>query len=151
MTKDPHLKREQEKYPDPIPSREFILDRLREHESLLTRDQIATCLQLTKATQLEALRRRLRAMERDGQLVYSKAGYELPERMALIRGTILGHADGFGFLRPDDGSRDLFIAYRCMRYYFHEDIVEVQALDFDQKGRRACQVIRLSNPERRRL
>ncbi len=143
MTKDPHFKREQQKYIDPIPSREFILELLTSTTKLLTRDQIAKALNIIEPAQREALRRRLRAMERDGQLVFSKEGYELPERMALIDGEIIGHPDGFGFLKPDDGTSDLFIPHRCMRYYFHEERVQVQQKGFDRKGRRECRIIRL--------
>lgn len=40
--------------------------------------------------QQEALRRRLRAMERDGQLVFTRRQcYALPERLDLLKGTVI--------------------------------------------------------------
>lgn len=123
MIKDPHLKREQEKYDNPIPSREYILDYLRSQQSPLNREKIAQALNISDEEQLEALRRRLRAMERDGELVFTRGqAYGLPERMDLLSGTVLGHKDGFGFLKLDEGGDDLFINNRDMLMYFHGEI-----------------------------
>ena len=70
---------------------------------------------LQEEEQIEALRRRLRAMERDGQLIFTRAkSYALPSRMNLVKGTVLGHKDGFGFLRPEGGGSDLFLGPREM-------------------------------------
>ena len=47
----------------------------------------------------EALRRRLRAMERDGQLIYTRRGTYAPvDKLDLICGRISGHRDGFGLV-----------------------------------------------------
>ncbi|MCF1426505.1 MAG: ribonuclease R [Shewanella sp.] len=144
MIKDPHFEREQTKYDNPIPSREYILDYLRSQASPLTRDKIAQALKITDEEQLEALRRRLRAMERDGELVFTRGqSYGLPERMDLIAGTILGHRDGFGFFRPDDGGDDLYISNRDMQLYFHGDKVLAQKAGTDRKGRRDARIVRL--------
>lgn len=86
------------------------MEYLRSQTSPLNRERIATALNISDEEQLEALRRRLRAMERDGQLVFTRGQcYGLPERMDLIQGTVLGHRDGYGFFRPDEGGDDLFI------------------------------------------
>lgn len=144
MIKDPHLKREQDKYDNPIPSREYILDYLRSQKSPLTRDKIAQALALSSEDHLEALRRRLRAMERDGELVFTRGqSYGLPERMDLITGTVLGHRDGFGFFRPDEGGDDLYISNRDMQLYFHGDKVLAQKAGSDRKGRRDARIVRL--------
>jgi len=73
MSKDPFQDREAEKYDNPIPSREFILGLLEQREKPASREEIAGALNITSEDQLEALRRRLRAMERDGQLVFTSA------------------------------------------------------------------------------
>ncbi|QDO82370.1 ribonuclease R [Shewanella psychropiezotolerans] len=144
MIKDPHLKREQENYENPIPSREFILEYLRSEKSPLNRERIAQELKLESEEQLEALRRRLRAMERDGQLVFTRGqAYGLPERMDLLTGTIIGHRDGFGFLKLEEGGDDLFINNRDMMMYFHGDKVLAQKAGVDRKGRREARIVRL--------
>ena len=143
MIKDPHIKREQDKYDNPIPSREYILDYLRSQKSPLTRGKIAEALSLQSEEHLEALRRRLRAMERDGELVFTRGqSYGLPERMDLLTGTILGHRDGFGFFRPEEGGDDLYISNRDMQMYFHGDKVLAQKAGTG-KSRRDARIVRL--------
>lgn len=63
--------------------------------------------------ELEALRRRLRAMERDGQLVFTRRKcYALPERLDLLKGKVIGHRDGYGFLRVEGKKRRLLFISR---------------------------------------
>ncbi len=72
MSQDPFQEREAEKYANPIPSREFILEHLTKREKPASRDELAVELHIEGEEQLEGLRRRLRAMERDGQLVFTR-------------------------------------------------------------------------------
>lgn len=147
MIKDPHFEREQDKYENPIPSREYILDYLRSQKSPITRDSIAAALNIQEEEQLEALRRRLRAMERDGELVFTRGqSYGLPEKMDLLPGTVLGHREGFGFFKPDEGGDDLFISNRDMLMYFHGDKVLAQKAGTDRRGRREARLVRLIQP-----
>ncbi|MEQ4585946.1 MAG: winged-helix domain-containing protein, partial [Pantoea agglomerans] len=82
MSKDPFQDREAEKYENPIPSREFILALLEKREKPASREELAEEMNLQEEEHLEALRRRLRAMERDGQLVFTRRQcYALPERL----------------------------------------------------------------------
>lgn len=119
--KDPHAKREAEKYENPIPSRELIMELL-EEQGTLNREQIAAALNINSEDQLEALRRRMRAMERDGQVIYTrKGGYGLISKMDLIKGRVQGHPDGFGFLIPDEGGDDLFLSAREMKSLMNGD------------------------------
>ena len=102
-TKDPYAQREAEKYENPIPSRELILQFIEHAGKPLRREEIAAAFSLETEDQLEALRRRLRAMERDGQLLFNRGKkYCLVNNEDLIAGRIIGHADGFGFIKPDD-------------------------------------------------
>ncbi|PXB85313.1 ribonuclease R, partial [Pseudomonas aeruginosa] len=99
---DPEAAREAEKYENPIPSRELILAHLSERGAPATRSQLLDEFGLAGEEPEEALRRRLRAMERDGQLIYTRRGAYAPvDKLDLIRGRISGHRDGFGFLIPD--------------------------------------------------
>lgn len=144
MINDPHFEREQDKYDNPIPSREYILEYLRAQKSPVSRDKIAQALNITEEEPLEALRRRLRAMERDGQLVFTRGqSYGLPERMDLLSGSVIGHRDGFGFFKPDDGGDDLYINNRDMLMYFHGDKVLAQKAGTDRRGRREARIVRL--------
>ncbi len=136
-TKDPFAQREAEKYENPIPSRELILQLIEQAGKPLARQDIASTFHLESEEDLEALRRRLRAMERDGQLLFNRGQqYCLVDNKNLIVGRIIGHADGFGFIRPDDGSDDLFLSPREMNSLLHNDRAMVRVAGVDKKGRR---------------
>jgi ribonuclease R len=139
---DPHADREAENYDRPIPSREFILELLEQAEGPMNRSEISAALKLEDDEQFEALRRRLRAMERDGQLLCGRKGaYGLIDKMDLIRGRVQAHRDGFGFLVPDDGSDDLFLNSRQMSTVFDGDEVLSRVSGLDHRGRREGVVI----------
>ncbi|VTO29974.1 3'-to-5' exoribonuclease RNase R [Klebsiella pneumoniae] len=119
MSQDPFQEREAEKYANPIPSREFILEHLTKREKPASRDELAIELNIEGEEQTEALRRRLRAMERDGQLVFTRRQcYALPERLDLLKGTVIGHRDGYGFLRVEGRKDDLYLSSEQMKPVF---------------------------------
>ncbi|CAD5106555.1 ribonuclease R [Zestomonas carbonaria] len=141
---DPEAAREAEKYENPIPSRELILHHLAERGSPASREQLLEEFGLTEEEQVEALRRRLRAMERDGQLIYTRRGTYAPvDKLDLIRGRVSGHRDGFGFMVPDDGSDDLFLSPGQMRLVFDGDIVLARVSGFDRRGRREGAIVEI--------
>ncbi len=134
---DPHAGREAEKYENPIPSREFIMQLLETQGEPLTYKQLVDLLDLHDEESLEALRRRLNAMERDGQLVRNRRdGYGLIDKMDLVCGRVIGHPDGFGFLVPDEGGEDLFLTPRQMGFCMHGDRAVARIAGVDRRGRR---------------
>ncbi len=97
---------------------------------------IAEQLGIDDEEQLEALRRRLRAMQRDGQLVCNrKDNYCLVNKRDLIAGRVIGHPDGFGFLKPDDGGDDLYLSFKEMRALLHDDRAVVRVTGMDRRNR----------------
>ena len=143
-TNDPYAQREAEKYENPIPSRELILAALEHAGKTLSRSEIANLFKLESEDDLEALRRRLRAMERDGQVLYNRGQqYCLVNNKDLIVGRIIGHPDGFGFLRPDDGSDDLYLSPREMNPLLHNDRAMLRVAGIDKKGRREGAVVEI--------
>jgi len=143
-TQDPYAQREAEKYENPIPSRELILHHLELAGKPLSRVEFASIFKLEDDDSLEALRRRLRAMERDGQLLFNRGQrYCLVNNKDLIVGRIIGHADGFGFVRPDDGSDDLYLSPREMNPLLHNDRAMVRIAGIDKKGRREGAVVEI--------
>ncbi len=134
---DPHHSRESRKYENPIPSREFIIQTLESHGVPMWRNELAELLGLDSEESVEALRRRLNAMERDGQLVRNRRGaFCLVNKSDLIAGRIIAHPDGFGFLKPDQGGKDLFLSARQMRAVLHGDKAVVRVVGVDQRGRK---------------
>lgn len=121
---DPFAQREAAKYENPIPSREHILQVLEESSGPMTLSAVCDYLKLGDDTAREAMRRRLNAMERDGQLLSNRKGeFGRIDKMDLIKGRVQGHRDGFGFVIPADGSRDIYLSSRQMRKVFDGDEV----------------------------
>lgn len=65
----------------------------------------------------------------------------MPERASLIAGRVEGHADGYGFLIPDDGSDDLFLDAKQMTKVLHRDRALVRMTGIDRKGRREAAIV----------
>lgn len=142
--RDPFFERESEKYQDPIPSREYIMSIIDASEKGLTRSDLEELLDLVSEEHREALRRRLRAMTRDGQLLRNRRGqYRLMAALDLISGVVLGHREGHGFLKPDAGGDDVFLSPREMRHVFPGDKVAVCEIGRDRRGRREGKIIEI--------
>ena len=152
ISQDPHYKRELEKYGNPIPSREFILSVIRDNNAPMNRDEILTALSIRNEEQIEAMRRRLRAMENDGQLVFTKRKrYALPEKLDLFKGTVIGHREGFGFLQVDGKKDDLFIPNHQMQRVMHGDFVLAQLAGLDRRGRREVRIVRVLESRKKQI
>ena len=133
---DPHAKREAARYSNPIASREYILQILTNHGVPTTFDRLSERLKLTSDSKRDALRARLGAMVRDGQLLQNRrGGYVVVEKANLQPGTVSAHPDGFGFLIPDDGGDDLYLSGKQMRTVLHGDRVVVRQIGENHRGK----------------
>ncbi len=134
---DPHAEREAQRYEHPIASREAILALLEEQGGPLDADTIAEALGIGDAGGREALDKRLRAMLRDGQLLQNRRGGFAPAgKLDLIAGSVIANAEGYGFLRPDDGGDDLYLSPAQMRQVLHGDRALASVVGVDRRGRR---------------
>lgn len=139
---DPQAAREAERYENPIPSREYILQLLEEADSPQSHEQLCERLELSDPDSVEALRRRLAAMDRDGQLHRNRRGaYGPVDKLNLLKGTVQGHKDGFGFFIPQAGGEDLYLPYRQMQRVFNGDEVLVRPAGIGFKGRREAVIV----------
>ena len=133
---DPYAKREAAKYEKPIASREFIIQILDESDGPLSLAALHEALHVTTDEVVDALARRLAAMERDGQLIRNRQNHYLPiSKVDLVRGRVMGHADGFGFLIPDEGGEDLFLSPFEMRTLMHGDRAVVRPAGKSKRGK----------------
>lgn len=114
-----------------------MLDYLHESVGPLTHEEICSGLQLTDDEQIEAMRRRLRAMERDGQIARNRAdGYGTLDKLNLVKGRVIGHPEGYGFVTPlQGGEQDIYLSSRQMRRVFDGDIVLLRIAGWDRRGR----------------
>ena len=139
---DPFATREAERYERPIPSREAILALLEERGELLTEARVAEALHLEDEQSIMALAKRLNAMVRDGQLLLGRRGGYAPARkLDLIPGVVLANAEGYGFLRPDEGGDDLYLSPQQMRSVMHGDRVLASVVGVDRRGRRQGAIV----------
>ncbi|WP_342607668.1 ribonuclease R [Vibrio tritonius] len=147
INNDPFAERESQNYENPIPSREFILDFLKQANVPMNRNDLFEALQLKGEDHYEGLRRRLRAMERDGQLVFTRRQcYALPEKLELVKGYVIGHRDGFGWVRPEGSigkDADILLPHHQMRTIIHGDYVLVQPAGTDKRGRKEGRLVRI--------
>lgn len=149
---DPYAVREAQAYANPIASREFILDQLKQADRPLTRQELEAMLGLEGDEQREALRRRLRAMERDGQVHCNRrGGYGPLDKMNLVRGRIQAHREGYGFLIPDTGGEDLYVSSRQMSQVFDGDIVLARISGIDRRGRQEGAIVQVLEHNTRQL
>ncbi|HEX7338854.1 MAG TPA: ribonuclease R [Rhodanobacteraceae bacterium] len=140
--RDPWAEREARRYERPIPSREAILALLTAHDGLMDADAVAVALGLVEPVDVQALQKRLRAMLRDGQLLQNRHGDFAPaNKLDLIPGTVLANAEGYGFLRPDEGGDDLFLSPAEMRKVLHGDRILASVVGLDRRGRRKGAVV----------
>ena len=72
MTDDPHYEREKAKYDNPVASREYLLETLKEHGKPMTFMDICHNVNAQDEDSRIGIQRRLRAMEREGQIQFTK-------------------------------------------------------------------------------
>ena len=119
------------------PDRQQVLELLEEHGRPLKRKELFSRLGVESEEVREIMRRRLKAMVRDGQIVKNRRNaYGLPEKMDLVRGRVSAHRDGFGFVIPENGEPDLYLSPRQMRLVLHGDRVLACITGVDERGRR---------------
>jgi ribonuclease R len=123
-------------YPTEIPSRADVLGALADAGVPVPEDDLLERLHVRGAAEREGFERRLAAMERDGEVLRNRRGaLLLPDKAGLIKGRVVGHPDGFGFLRPEDGRDDLFLEPRQMHKVLHGDLVLARVTGVDRRGR----------------
>ncbi len=140
---DPYLSREQQKYAEPLPSREWMTSVLEQNGVPTAPRDLAKQLGI-RAHELDFFERRINAMVRDGQAYINRRGLIcVAEKLAMEKCRIEAHKDGFGFAIPlEPNSQGDFAMYdKQMRSLMHGDIVTVRPTGVDRRGRRMGQVL----------
>ncbi len=139
---DPFAEREAMMYDKPIPSREFILEHLKGCAGPVSHELLCAELGLTDDASVDALRRRLRAMQRDGQLMQNRRGaFGLIDKMNLLKGRVQGMKDGYGFFIPDGGGEDLYISSRQMSKVLDGDRVLIRPSEHEHRGKKEAVIV----------
>jgi len=123
-------------YKHPIPGRNEILDFLEKSGKPLKIKEILSEFGLQGQRMRSLLEDRLYAMVRAGQIIENRRReFCLTAKLDLIAGVVIGHRDGFGFVRPDDGGDDVYLSAREMRPLFDGDRVAVKIIGRDRRGK----------------
>ena len=131
---DPDAKLEAKRYDNPVASRALLLKTIQK-EGMMTQSSVFETLHVTP-DQEEGVSRRLNAMVRDGQLVRNRRGGFLPvDEKHFIKGHVIAHAEGYGFMVPDEGGDDLFLCAKEMRAVLHGDHAIATVVGVDRRGR----------------
>jgi ribonuclease R len=128
-----------------------ILAALEKAGEPLTPKELAKRLRLQKRDQDE-FERAIGALERAGDIVRNRAGALLvARRIAVVAGRIEGHADGHGFLRPDESGEQVFLPPAEMRELMHGDRASVRISGRDHRGRPTGTVVEVLERGKRRI
>ena len=153
--KDPYSDREAEKYEQPVASRELILSVIEEASIPPTFNKLIKIFKYTEEHHKVGLKRRLRAMESSGQIIYNKfKQYAITPKNSVLTGKVSGHRDGYGFFTPDikpgeKPDKDLFISSYEMKRVIHGDVVEAILVDrTDRKGRKEVKILDVVEPRK---
>ncbi len=139
---DPAAAIEATRYEHPVPSRVAVIEALKRAGHPVAEEQLLASLGVHDARDVEAFGKRLRAMERDAQIVRNRNdAIGLPAAMDMITGRVIGHPDGFGFLSPEAGGEDLFLPPGEMRKVLHGDRALARVTSVDRRGRKEGAII----------
>ena len=106
-----------------VPSREALMQQLRSFGKPMAIEALARSVGAPVPLSV-GFERRLKAMERDGQIFINRQGkIQVNTKLEFLAGRVQGHRDGFGFLLRDDGGPDLFLSPREMLKVLHGDRV----------------------------
>lgn len=135
-TNDPFYERERDKYEEPVPSREYILQILTEYGRPIVKSDLFKQLGVKKKSAQKSLMFRLRAMLRDGQMLMDRKGrFCITEKTTLTKGRIQAQGEGLGFFIPEHGGGDWVLSGKEMRTCMHGDIVLAYSVGADRRGR----------------
>jgi len=128
-----------------------ILAALNRAGAPLTADELAERLEVRRRER-HAFDAALATLERSGAAVKNRAGSLLvATRLALLAGRIEGHRDGHGFLLPDEGGPQVFLAPAEMRQVLHGDRAAVRVTGRDARGRPAGEIVEVLERATRRI
>ena len=63
--------------------------------------------------------------------------------MILITGKVVGHPEGYGFLIPDEGGKDLFLSQRQMHMALHGARAVARITGVDRRGRKEGAIVKV--------
>ncbi len=98
-----------------------------EADKPLSIKDLEEALEVSDSSQFKAFVKLLNELEEEGELVRTRSNrYGLPDRMNLIRGTVIMHPKGFAFVRTEEGFDDIYVSGADMNNAMNKDKVLVR-------------------------
>lgn len=130
------------KYRFKLPERHDIFSYLKNSDGTHTLDGIANGLAVESGAPQREFFKRIRAMQCAGQIVCNKLGvYDVADSDTLFQGVVMGHADGYGFLRVENVAHDMYLPPSEMRSLLHGDRVTARLGSLDKRERKVANVV----------
>ena len=121
-----------------------ILDLFKSNPVPHSWETLTATLNIESKDQARALTHRLKQMVEAGHLLVNrKEQYCLVNQNDLVSGVVIGHADGFGFLKIDAGGDDLFLAPREMNSLMNGDRVVASVGGVNRQGKKEARVVEI--------
>ncbi|MBR7059373.1 MAG: ribonuclease R, partial [Neisseriaceae bacterium] len=149
---DPFLSREQQKYTNALPSREWIIEILEKKGVPVMITELEKILSIKKEEH-DIFQIRLRAMVRDGQIhINRRDGICVADKIDLITCRVEGHKNGYGFAIPlEDDGEDFILNEKQMRSLMHGDIIAIRPIGYDKRKRREGRVLEILERAQKKL
>jgi len=120
----------------PVPSRLMLIEFLTEIGEPVTFQAICRHFEIKGKESKQSLNGRLERLQNQGVVIVDRRKrFALPDKMGAFVGRVIGHANGFGFVRPDKGGDDLYLHHKQMRKVLHGDRVVAKLKSVDSRGR----------------
>ncbi len=149
---DPFAAREAEKYESPIPSREYILDFLKNRGKPANYKELISEFNLEEEQEQIALHRRIKAMIRDEQLERLRGGSFWPMgKRLLLEGQIViekGKGGPRTWVVPDDGSLRVAISSDQKYVLFQGNRVVVSTVEATERKQREGRIVEIIDQQR---
>ncbi len=125
----------------PVPSRSLVVKALSDHGTPMAYEVLFEAFAISKY-ETAGFESRLKRMIESGMLLLDRRErLSLPQKMDMVLGRVLGHAQGFGFVISDDGGDDLYLHPRQMRKVLHNDKVLAVVRRIDSRGRKEGAIV----------
>lgn len=120
----------------PVPSRLMLIEFLTDIGEPVTFQAMCRHFQIKDKEAKQSLNGRLERLQNQGVVIVDRRKrFALPDKMGAFVGRVIGHANGFGFVRPDKGGDDLYLHHKQMRKVLHGDRVVAKLRSVDSRGR----------------
>jgi ribonuclease R len=132
---DPNANQEAASYKEPVPSREYIKQVITQSKELLKIKELIEVIGVLPKHQ-EGFKNRVKAMLRDGDIVQTKKKqYKIANTLPTLKGKVVGHPGGYGFIISSETKEKLFCSAREMNKVIHGDDVLVKVVSQSKAGK----------------